>query len=198
MEKNMYVEAEGSKNKIVETIMQTCEVDREVSERCIAFINENQKILSDEELFSYSKLEEHGIEGVSEFVSEEGKYYISLKKSTIFLVILYLESQVPVLKNLNKVSGFIGIPIFNKGYMNLDENWGQLCVMMELARNRKRGAETDLLKKFRGECCNNQLGCKYNDNGFCRCDESRVKEICEEFVRNGIVKKKGKKYYYIL
>ena len=85
-----YVESEGTRSKIIESIMQECGLDREYGEQCLSFIKKNQEILSGDEFFQYSRLEEHEVEGVSEFISEEGKYYISLKKSTIFLVVLYV------------------------------------------------------------------------------------------------------------
>lgn len=193
-----YVESEGTRSTIIESIMQECGLDQEYGAQCLSFIKKNQEILSGDEFFQYSRLEEHEVQGVSEFVSEEGKYYISLKKSTIFLVVLYLECTIPSLKKLNKIPGFMGMPGIGKGYMKLDENQGYLCIMLELARNRKKGAGKDLLKKYNGECCNNHLHCGYNDNGLCRCGADRVENICEDFARNGVVKKRGRKYYYIL
>lgn len=178
-----YVESEGTRSKIIESIMQECGLDREYGEQCLSFIKKNQEILSGDEFFQYSRLEEHEVEGVSEFISEEGKYYISLKKSTIFLVVLYLECTIPNLKKLNKIPGFMGMPGIGKGYMKLDENQGYLCIMLELARNRKKGAGKDLLKKYNGECCNNHLHCRYNDNGLCRCDADCVEKICEDFAK---------------
>lgn len=192
-----YVESEGTRSNIIESIMQECGLDQEYGERCLSFIKKNQEILSSDEFFQYSRLEEYEIQGISEFVSEEGRYYISLKKSTIFLVVLYLECTIPNLKKLNKIPGFMGMPGIGKGYMKLDDNQGYLCIMLELARNRKKGAGKDLLKKYNGECCNNHLHCMYNDNGLCRCSADCVEKICEDFVKNGVVKKRGKKYYYI-
>jgi len=66
-----YVDASGTKSSVTETIMLACSLEENTSRECLKFIKENTEILSDEEFFQYSKLEEYEIEGISEFISEE-------------------------------------------------------------------------------------------------------------------------------
>ena len=193
-----YIEAEGTKYKVVEAIMRTYSLDRTTSEECLDFIKNNQEILSEEEFFQYSKLDEYEIDGVSEFVSEEGKYYISIKKSTFFLASLCLRSKIPYFNMIKDISGFLGMYNLKGSYMKLDTYEGYLCIMLELARNRRNGAEKNLLKGFKGECCNNQLDCKYNEDGLCNCSEKIVEGICEDLVQQGVVKKRRGRYFYVL
>lgn len=193
-----YVDFEGSKDKVVEGIMEACQLDRETAELCLDFIKDNQEILSDEEFFQYSRMEEYEIAGVSEFVSEGGSFYISLKKGTIFLVMLYLEIKIPGFAMAKVVADFFDISGTKGSFLKLDEREGYLCIMLELARHRRNGIGKTMLKVFDGECCNNQLKCKYNENGMCNCDESIVEKICEKLTEQRIVKKRGKKYFYIL
>lgn len=193
-----YVEASGTKSSVVEMIMLACSLEKEVSKKCLKFIKENTEILSDEEFFQYSKLEEYEIEGISEFISEEGEYYISIKKTTLFLVILFLKYKFPYLKIAADISVFFELFNFKGGYVKLDEKEGYLCILMELARRRKHGAKKDMLTKFKGECCNNHLQCLKNENGKCNCNESFVEKACEYFLSCGIVAKKGKRYFYIV
>lgn len=193
-----YMEAEGTKSKVTDAIMQAFCLDKEASEQCLDFIRNHQEILSDEEFFQYSKLEEYEIEGVSEFVSEEGEYYISIKKSTIFLASLFLLKTIPYFNTIKDIFSFFGIFNLKGSYVKINTYDGYLCIMLEIARNRKRGVDKNLLKRFKGECCNNQLDCKYNENGLCNCRKETVEEICEDLREQEIVKKRGDRYFYIL
>lgn len=193
-----YLEAEGTKSKVTEAIMRAFCLDKEASQQCLDFIRSHQEILSDEEFFQYSKLEQNELNWVSEFVSEEGEYYISVKKSTIFLASLYLRNTVPYFNMIKDIGGFFGIYNLKGSYLKLNTCEGYLCIMLELARNRRHGADKNLLKKFKGECCNNHLDCKYKGNGMCNCSKETAEIICEELWKQGIVKKKGGKYFYIL
>lgn len=193
-----YVEIEGSRDKIVEGIMEICSLDKETAELCLNFIKGNQKILSSNEFFQYCRPEEYEVDGVSEFVSERGSFYISLKKSTIFLMLLYATINVPGFEIAKTVADFWGVSEAKRGFFKLDAQQGYLCIMLEVARHRRNGAGKTMLKSFYGECCNNHINCKYNENGLCNCDESIVEKICEELTQQGIIKKKGKKYFYVL
>lgn len=193
-----YIEVSGTKSSVIETIMMTCSLEEEAGRECLKFIKENTGILSDEEFFQYSKLEEYEIEGISEFISEEGEYYISIKKATLFLVVLFLKYKFPYLKIATDISAFFELCNLKRGYIKLDEKQGYLCILMELARRRKQGAKKDMLTKFKGECCNNHLEWDKNENGKCNCNESFVEKACEYFLACGIVTKKGEKYIYIV
>ena len=192
-----YMEAEGTRQVVTEAIMQAFGLGQEASKECLAFITNNQEILSEEEFIQYSKLEEYEIEGISEFVSEEGRYYISVKKSTIFLASLYLREMFPYFDMINDIGTFFGFYNLKGSFAKLDSKEGYLCILMELARNRRQGADQNLLKRFKGECCNNQLNCKYNQNGLCGCSKQIVGDICEDLAKRGVVKKRGSKYFYI-
>lgn len=193
-----YVELEGSRDKVVEGIMEACLIDRDTAELCLDFVKDNQEILSSKEFFQFNRMEEYEVEGISEFVSEGGAFYISLRKSTIFFAMLYLETKVPGLAIVKAAADFFGISGIKGGFLKLDAEEGYLCIMLELARHRRHGTGKNMLKVFNGECCNNQLNCKYNENGICNCGESVVEKICEELTEQRVVEKKGKKYFYLL
>lgn len=191
-----YVDAEGTREAVTEAMMQTFSLDREASEQCLDFIQNHTELLSEDEFFQYSRLEEYEISGVSEFVSEEGEYYISIKKGTIFLLGLYFRNKIPFFRDMKDLAAFFGIGNLKGSYAKLDAREGHLCVMLELARNRRQGIDKNLFRKWKGECCNNQLDCKYKEAGRCRCGVEDVNEICEQLWKSGIVEKKGSRYYY--
>lgn len=193
-----YVDIEGSRTKVVEGIMDACSLDKVTAELCLDFIKCNQEILSDKDFFQYCQSEEYEVNGISEFVSEGGSFYISLKKSTIFLAVLYVETKIPGFTIAKEMINFLGVSEVKRGFWKLDVQQGYLCIMLELARHRRCGVEKAMLNLFNGECCNNHLNCKYNENGSCNCDESTVEKICEELTKQRIIKKKGKKYFYVL
>ncbi len=66
----------------------------------------NQEILSIDEVYQYSNQEEYAVQGVCEFVTGDGGFYISIKKSTLFFVCLFLGIQIPETKILKEIAGF--------------------------------------------------------------------------------------------
>ena len=68
------------------------------------------------------------------------------------------------------------------------------CILKELLCNKKRKGDKHILRKFKGECCNNHFNCFYRKEGRCECGKERVAEILKSFEERNIVKKQGGLY----
>lgn len=191
---NTYIEKEGNRNRVIEEIMQSCSLSVEDSKSCLDFLEHNCKILSDDELLQYCNTGESVIEGVSEFVSEDGQIYISVKKETIFLVALLLGLKIPVLGIGVEIAQSMGLCEIKNGFVKIKDETMR-CLLLELARSRKQGIDSNVLAKYKGECCNNDLECKFKHDGLCNCSEKDVEQICDRFITMGIAEKKGRKFF---
>lgn len=192
---NSYIEKEGNRKKVIEEIMQACSLSVEDSKGCLDFLEHNCQILSDDELLQYCNTGEHAIEGVSEFVSEDGQIYISVKRETIFLVALFLGLKIPALGIGMEIAKSFGLCEIKNGFVRIKDETMR-CLLLELVRSGKQGIDRNVLAKYKGECCNNYLGCKYKHDGFCNCKEKDVEEICDGFIKMGLAEKKGGKFFY--
>lgn len=193
-----YFEKSGTRAEIIEEIMRKCRLDKEGSERCFDFLEDNPEIISGDELLQCNDTGEYTEDGVAGFVSKEMEMYVSVKKTTLFALALFLGFEVPIAGIAFDIAGFMGVYDVKGGFAKVKEDGGELCIMMELAKNRRRGADKNLLRRFKGECCNNHLACKFNHNGYCSCKEDKVEQICEKFEEMGMVRKRGSKYFYIM
>lgn len=192
---NGYIEKEGSRKKVIEEIMRSCSLSVEDSKRCLDFLEHNCKILSDDELLQYCNTGESVIEGVSEFVSEDGQIYISVKRETVFLAALLLGLTIPVLGAGLEIAKSMGLCEIKNGFVKIKDETMR-CLLLELVRNRKQGIDRKVLAKYKGECCNNYLECKFKHDGSCHCSENDVEGICNNFITMGIAEKKGERFFY--
>lgn len=192
---NGYIEKEGSRKKIIEEIMQLYELSAEDSEICLEFLEHNFEILSSDELLQYCNNGEHVTEGVSEFVSEDGQIYFSVKRETIFLAALILGVKIPVLGIGLEIAKNLGLCEIKNGFIRIKDD-AMRCLLLELARSKKKGIDRNALAKYKGECCNNFLECRFKQDGSCNCSEKDVEEVCERLSEMGMAEKKGRKFYY--
>lgn len=193
--KNMedYIEIEGLLNEVLDELSNMYSLTRKQIRECIDFILDNKEILSKEELIQCSS-QCGSIEGISQFIADESRYYISIKKSTMYLV-LWLMGKLTD-KNFFTAASALGCFKGGAVIKRIKEEYGEKCILMEMVRNRKKGADIYILDKYHGECCNNHYNCRYNKNGLCVCSIESVVEICQKFVEEGILIKRGQKYIY--
>lgn len=187
-----YFKAQGNLSAISQKL--NIDLPEDILKQCIIFIDQHKEILLDDELFQCS-ISQESLYGHPAFITDNAEYYISLKLLSIYLS-LWLIGKITHI-DLLTLAGFTDITAGNL-CAKLNEENGERCIMTELARKRKEGADHKLLKKYKGECCNNHLHCQYNHNGRCCCSNERISEILDSFADMKILNKKWKKYYYNL
>lgn len=184
-------------NELAEDFRAAGEIPLSIEEckHLIRFIQENKELLGEDELIQCIAPNKDVI-GVSEFITEQMSYYIGLKQSSIYLMLFLLGFHT------KGVSSFIamlsGITTSGKVVIPIDAEAGIKCIVMELARNRKHGAGVNLLKKYKGQCCNNQYSCRYRENESCNLHSDKIEKILEYLETNKVIKKKLNRYYYQL
>lgn len=190
-----YINLEGNESAVIENMMEEFHITKEQSEQFLEFIEYNQEILSEDEMFQHCNGIDETSDDIIQLVISEGKYYINLKRTTFYVVIWLLENKLineDITTPLEMIGLFYGGRVLGKP----DEYTGEKCILLELAKKRKKGADEKLLKKYKGECCNNHYECNHNKNGKCDCTIDTVREICDQLVEKGMVVKKRGKYFY--
>ena len=139
---------------------------------------------------------------VQGFVMPEQQYYISIKQSTFLL--LSVLAKLILSEKVGAVPAGVAAAYIHAQFPSenlallrrLDGAGGEICILLEAARE-KRGIDQNLLRRFKGECANNHLPCRYRYNGDrCSCDRTRVAEICENLVKDRVLRKDVRRYYY--
>jgi len=194
-----YLVYEGTKEEIycelAEDFKEAGEhpLTREECDRLIEFLQKNKNLLADEELFKCEKPERNAA-GASEFIMERMSYYIGIQKTTLYVLLFLIDKTC--LGTVSFLSKLLGFQYPEKTVLPVDEENGLKCIVMELARNRKKGADSRMFEKYKGECCNNQFQCKHRQGEKCVIKQEEIKETLDMLKTNNVVKNKGDRYYY--
>ena len=136
-----------------------------------------------------------------DFITPEKTYYISLKKSTLILLTIF--SKLVLSHTMGGVASDVIAEFITAQFpqedlaliRRLDNASGEVCLLMEAARE-KNGIDKNCLVRFYGECVNHHLACRFRRGDKCGCDRKLVTEICETLVKDRILRKEGRRYYY--
>lgn len=180
----------GTKQKIVHNLSIQLNLNLEECIKVFDYIEQNIKILSGQENFERFWPEQRGIG----YVTPGFEYYINIKTTTVILLLFLLDSYIPN----NLASLFIMLTGINtKTVVRLREGTAEKCILKEILHTRKKQGTKNILKPFKGECCNNQYPCLYRREGRCKCSTEQVEEIMDYFTDNKMLKKKGETYQYL-
>ena len=89
------------------------------------------------------------------YLAADQNIYISLRKATLAIILGVLPSYIPV----ELLMEFFGITSEGTFFTRLNEKEGETCILCELSKCGKGGADKNLLNRFKGECINNQYQC---------------------------------------
>lgn len=187
MEKNDNIKLEGNLEKIVIDLRKTEGIEEEDGREIIGFLEKNLQILSDDETFVKVKMRYSGVG----YALPGYEYYINIRRATLILLIFLLDYNGAG-GILSKISGLVGMK--EKAIFKIKEENGERCILKELVLQKRKQGDKNLLRKFKGECCNNDLKCWYRRDEKCCCKKEDVEKILISFEEREIVKKKGTKY----
>lgn len=166
----------------------------------IDVLDENYEILSVDEDFQKDMPRSYTVE--KGFLMSDAKYYVNIKGGTLAFVLILAEYAVsgkvnPIIQEvvrcvLSELFPDVDSTLFRK----LDVAIGESCIMLEAAIKGKKGIDKNIFAKNRGECVNNHLWCGFCEEGRCTCTKADVKEICENLEKEGLLVKRGTRFYY--
>lgn len=182
-----YIELQGYESEIVSALKESAMITETESREILYFMESNLNVLGSDETFERFRIEQPG----NNFTTPKYQYYINIKIITLVALIYLLDYKVT-----GGLMGFISAAVGMKmqAIVRLNEEKGEKCILKELLRCRKRRGDKNLLKSFKGECCNNYLKCFYRRDGRCECGKEQVQEILRSFEERNIVKRQGWMY----
>lgn len=187
MENKSVIEVEGNIENIVCQLKQSPGIEEQDGKKIIDFLETHTYILSDEETFIKRRKLNDGVG----YALPGGEYYINIKMTTLILIIFLLDYNLTggIFSVVAGMGGIGGRTIYK-----IKEENGERCILKELILQKKRRGDKKILRKFKGECCNNNLKCDYCKEGRCSCKEVDVENILKSFENKNIVKRKGMKF----
>lgn len=205
-----YLRLQGSKGKITDDVISLFQLPVSTKDDAdavleyiscmIDVLDENYEMLSDDEDFQKDTPRSYTAE--KGFLVSDAKYYVNIRGSTLAFAMILAEYAVsgavhPIIQEaVRRILPEFVPGLDAKLVRKLNAAIGESCIMLEAALRGKKGIDQKLFAKNRGECVNNHLWCGFWGEGRCSCTKENVEEICEKLANNGLLVKKGKKYYY--
>lgn len=187
------IEVYGSENEVYNQIANlglnnTCD-----AEQIVTFLEHNKELLcSDEKIETSMEISKSSPDMMS-MVFMKKNLYVNLKVSTILIVALLLDIHI--------TEGFAQLLIAMMGingqvFASFSEENGEKCIIKETLGTKDKTGYPSILSKFRGECCNNNLNCKYRIDDTCCCTPDKIKKIFDDLVSCNMFRKVGDFYKY--
>lgn len=199
--------SKGTKTEIGDALMKEFSLTACQANTIVSFLIENKEVISEDEvILADTHVDDQA--GVAEFITDNMTYYINIRRSTVYLMLFLLNISNDInFKGLVTGGIEIGLNIKLDGhvFMNLENERGSRCLVMELAKHRKKGMNLKEILNLYGvnnkgikECFNNHYCNCYNIDGYCELTERRISELLSFLKDNGIVKLKSGRYCYQL
>ena len=182
-----YFKSEGSVQKICKDLASMAEVS------IFDFLKDNKEILEDDEsLVSYTKNPSFPPDVIG-FMTPQYNYYINIKITTIVIVASILDITLTkgVISTILNMCGFSSTSI-----VKLDERNGEKCIVKETLLSENKTGYPSILRRFAGECCNNDMNCRFKNGAFCSCTEQDIIIIYQRLAEKNLFKKLGDSFEY--
>ena len=187
-----FLETTGSKSDI-ELSFAKLGIDGANANAIIDYLQKNKELLGDDEYIKISTEFPSFPPGMMGLMIPTTNYYINIKITTIVVAAFLADISFAhgVMSMLLGLCGFS-----NTAFTELSEYLGEKCIVREtLARNPKVGS-SKILASLNGECCNNDLSCKFRIENKCHCTEDDIIEIYEKLADRNMFSRTGNVFKY--
>lgn len=187
-----FLEIKGSKSD-VEFSFSELGINAANAHAIVDYLQKNKELLGDDECIKISTEFPSFPPGVIGLMIPKTNYYINIKVTTIVVAAFLADISFSngVMSMLLGMCGFS-----NTAFAELNEELGEKCIVREtLARNPKEGF-AKILAPFKGECCNNDLSCKFRIENKCHCTEDDVLGIYEKLADRNMFSRIGNMFKY--
>lgn len=187
-----YFVIRGSKSE-VESCFADLGIDASSANAIIDYLRKNKEILNSDEYVKISTEFPSFPPGMIGLMIPRTNYYINIKVATI-VVAAFLADISLTQGALSMLLGLCGFS--NTAITELNEELGEKCIVREtLAHNPKVGSPR-ILAPLKGECCNNDLSCKFRIEDRCHCTEDDILKIYEKLADRNMFSRIGEFYKY--
>ena len=187
-----YLEMSGSRSE-VESYFLVLGIDAPSANAIINYLYKNKEILNSDENIKISTEFPTCPPGTLAFMIPRTNYYINIKVTTIVVAALLADIAL----TQGALSTFLGLCGFSStAITELSEELGEKCIVREtLARTPKVGSSS-ILAPLKGDCCNNDLACRFRIDSRCHCSEDDILKIYEKLTERNMFSRIGEFYKY--
>lgn len=187
-----FFETRGSKSN-VESDFADLGIDASSANAIIDYLCKNKELLGDDECIKISREFPSFPPGVIGLMIPSTNYYINIKVATIVVVAFLADISFGngVLSMLLGLCGFS-----NTAVTKLSEELGEKCIVRETLVHNPKVGSSRILVPLKGECCNNDLSCKFRVEDKCHCTEDDVLKIYEKLADRNMFKRIGDCFEY--
>lgn len=186
-----WINVYGKKSEIIEKF-QEAGLSQQGSEKLLSLLTREKKILCDDETYKMELYKEESDAKMLGLMTMEYNYFINIRVGTIFLLSVLIDNSI----GLPITSGYLAVRGMKRLVEKIDENTGVKCILLEILRSPNKMGKVDILSDFRGECCNNNMKCCFQNESRCVCTIEKVENIMKQLADIGILKKEGETYRY--
>lgn len=187
-----YFKASGSKPQL-EAYFARFGIDATSANTIIKYLRKNTGILDSDEYVKISTEFSAPPPGTMELMVASTNYYINIKVTTI--VVAALLTDIAFTQGaLSTVLGLCGFS--STALTKLSEEHGEKCIVRETLAHNSRIGSLHILDPLKGECCNNDLSCKFRIDGRCYCSKDDIQKIYEKLTERNMFRRFGEFYKY--
>ena len=187
-----WINISGKKSEIIEKLQEVW-LNQQSSEKVFSLLTKEKNIICKDETFKMESCKEKSDGKVLGLMYMECDYFINVRVGTIFLLSVLIDNII----GLPVTSGYLAVRGMNRLLEKIDEYTGIKCILLEILRTPSKMGTVNILSDFRGECCNNNLKCRFQNENRCMCTIEKVETIMKQLEEIGILKKEGEAYCYV-
>lgn len=199
---------EGTYDQIVEVFVRDVKLSESAADAVLAMIMDNPEVLDSVEIKHGNDVHQRGVAGL---LFGEDKYYISIKRTILPLILMtipaahYVFTGIDPTTIVNQVISLMPVlaTSFHSGVLEdrlvlLDEDNGEKCILLEMLKNHRERITAEIIKKQVGNNCEKEYHCGYKKNGRCTCSEEKIEKILDTLKNRNILKGGSAGYQYIV
>lgn len=184
----------GSRNHIIETLCIECGFEEDDMIKILNFIEEEKNVLCEDEEYKITYSGFNGNSNMLGLMIMDNSYYINIRVLTIFVISSLLDTKIgcPI------TAGYLTARGMNRMIEKINSDSGMKCILLEILRSPNKTGTIDILKRFKRECCNNDLCCTFRSENKCKCEVKDIETLMDQMVDMGVLKKEANYYKYDL
>ncbi len=119
------------------------------------------------------------------FMIMDYRYHISIKKLSLCGIAFFAGKLSHEISD--KILEACGVSF--KAINEIKELNGEKCIVKETILYHDKVGDENILERFQGKCCNNDLNCSFRQGEQCYCSKTNIKNIFEDLTKREIFKK---------
>ena len=202
------MEIQGTYNELVDQLAEKTALKTEMADAVLEMMMKNPELLDSVEI---KKMNDKHHRGSTELLISGDRYYISVRRSLIPLILLAIPvvhaviagidpDTIPkiVLEALPTLATVLRDGGLDDKIILLNENNGEKCILIEMLKIKKQCVTAENIKAQIGKSCDKAYQCDYKKRGKCTCGKKNIEELLTSLKERKVIKGGSTGYSYII